>query len=66
MLSCKESTRLISDAKERQLSTKEKLALRLHILICKPCQRFSAQLDMLSNLAKEYTKKADSTDDKTS
>ncbi|VUD68948.1 hypothetical protein TDB9533_04309 [Thalassocella blandensis] len=63
MISCKQSTRLISDAKERELQFKERFVLRLHMIICKPCQRFANQLDMLSSFAKSYAQEPESNHD---
>ena len=33
-MKCRQATRLISDAQERQLMTKEKIGLNLHLAIC--------------------------------
>lgn len=47
MLTCKETSLLLSQAQERSLSRTERLALRLHLLLCKGCRNFRAQLDVL-------------------
>ena len=49
-LPCDVSTRIISDGMDRGLSRKERLALRLHLLICRPCRRFRAQLSLLRRI----------------
>jgi hypothetical protein len=40
MLSCRHTTRLISDGLDRSLSLVERLHLGVHLLGCPPCQRF--------------------------
>ena len=40
MFSCRHATRLISDGLDRSLSLGECLCLGVHLLGCRPCQRF--------------------------
>jgi hypothetical protein len=40
-LTCRHTTRLISDRLERSLSWLERLCLRVHLLGCQPCCRFA-------------------------
>lgn len=47
MLTCKETTRLLSEAQERRLALAERLALRLHLAICTGCRNFRRQLAYL-------------------
>jgi hypothetical protein len=47
MLSCKEATRLLSQAQDRRLSYGERIRLRLHLIACVACSRFSRQLAVL-------------------
>lgn len=49
-LSCDESSRLLSDHLERRLSRPERLALRLHLMICAPCRKFRRNLNLLRDL----------------
>jgi hypothetical protein len=44
LLSCKEATRLLSQAQDRRLSYGERIKLRLHLMACIACSRFSRQL----------------------
>ena len=44
MLSCKEASRLLSQGLDRRLGFAERLALRLHLLICDGCTNFSKQV----------------------
>lgn len=56
MLTCKQASQLISKSLDRELTWRERLAVRAHLLICKYCKRFSQQLIVmrvaLSRMAK--------------
>lgn len=52
-LTCKEATRLQSEAMDRRLSFLEKLGLRVHLLLCKWCRRYGEQLTFLRSAARE-------------
>ena len=47
MLSCKQSSQLISQSLDRPLTMRERVALKLHLLVCKYCKRFSQQVQTL-------------------
>lgn len=47
MLTCKESSVLLSQAQERPLGLGERLRLRLHLLACAGCTNFSRQLRII-------------------
>ena len=47
MLSCKESARLLSQRMDRDLAFGERLALRVHLAICKGCRNADAQFAFL-------------------
>jgi predicted anti-sigma-YlaC factor YlaD len=47
MLSCKETTRLVSQGLDRRLAFGERVALRVHLLICDGCRNFSRQVAFL-------------------
>jgi hypothetical protein len=47
MLSCKQASQIISQSLDRQLTMRERFALKLHLLVCKYCKRFSQQLESL-------------------
>ena len=52
MLTCKDTSRLISEAQERKLTFIEKVNLRIHILACASCRRFEQQIGFLRNALK--------------
>jgi hypothetical protein len=45
--SCKEATRLQSEAMARKLSRSERVGLRMHLFLCKWCRRYGNQLKFL-------------------
>ena len=47
MLSCKEASRLTSEALDRKLGITERLALRFHLMLCSACTRVDKQLKFL-------------------
>ena len=54
MLSCKEASQLMSAAMDRRLSIGERLALRLHLMICLGCRRFQSQMDFLRAACRRF------------
>lgn len=54
-LSCDESSRLVSDGLERPLSRTERLALRLHLMVCHRCRKFRRNLKLLRTLLRGRT-----------
>lgn len=44
MLSCKQTSQLVSQSLDRRLTLRERLAVRMHLLLCKYCRRFQQQL----------------------
>lgn len=49
-LTCEKSSRLLSDDLERPLTTVERTALRLHLLLCRSCRRFRRNIRFLRDL----------------
>ena len=47
MLSCKEVTELVSQSQDRELTVSERVALNLHLTICKGCRNFEAQIGLM-------------------
>jgi hypothetical protein len=54
MLSCKEATRLLSQAQDRPLGYSERIKLRLHLAACIACTRFSRQLAFMREAVSRY------------
>ncbi len=53
MLSCKEASRLMSEALDRKLAVRERIALRMHVVICAGCTRVEKQLAFLRQAVAE-------------
>ncbi|HEY8119376.1 MAG TPA: zf-HC2 domain-containing protein [Methylophilaceae bacterium] len=53
MLSCKQASQLISQSLDRKLSWRERIGLRLHLLICDVCTRFRKQLQIMRNYVRQ-------------
>jgi hypothetical protein len=47
MLKCRDATALVLQGEDRRLSVAERLALRVHLLICKACTRFVGQVGLM-------------------
>ncbi len=52
-LSCKDAARLLSEKRDRRLPWRTRVSLRFHMLICKMCQVYGAQLGAVSRVCKE-------------
>ncbi len=59
MMNCIEATRLISDAQEQAPSTRDRLALQVHLLLCKGCKNFSLQIPFLRRTMRAYSERVD-------
>jgi hypothetical protein len=54
MLSCKEATRLVSEKLDRELPFRQRLGLRLHVLMCRGCSWYARQVTMLDRVVGEH------------
>lgn len=50
MLSCKETTRTISEGLDRRLPLRWRIALRLHVMMCSACRAYKRQIEGLNQL----------------
>lgn len=50
IFSCREASRLVSEAQDRRLRRRERLALRLHTMMCGACRAYARQLAWLDGL----------------
>jgi hypothetical protein len=51
-IKCSEVARLTSEERERALDWKERLLVRLHLLVCPPCVRFRRHMQFLGRAAR--------------
>ena len=54
VISCKEASRLLSEAQDRPLGWLERTKLRAHLALCDLCSRFSAQLAVMREAMQRY------------
>ncbi len=54
MPTCRQVTRLQSDALDRRLSLPKRFGLRLHLLLCGWCRRYGKQIRFLRQAAHEH------------
>ena len=59
MATCREATELASRAMDERLPLSNRMALRLHLAICRSCARFSEQLQEMRRLFREETAASD-------
>ena len=59
LLSCKETTRLLSQGEDRKLAFGERVALRVHLAICKGCRNANQQFRVLRLAVKELAQAGD-------
>lgn len=55
MLSCKEVSLLISRSYDARLTWRQRLAVRLHLLVCEACRRFAGQMRFLRRAGRAFT-----------
>lgn len=60
--SCREMTRLLSDAMDRPLPWKTRVKMRVHFLICKWCERYKNQLRFLREAVRRHPEQISSDD----
>ena len=53
-LTCKEASRLQSQAQDRALTVGERLSLRMHTAVCDACTRVARQMAFLRRALREY------------
>lgn len=60
MLSCKEITALVSESMDRRLPFGQRLAVRLHLMICSFCSRYRRQLLAVCAFVGRYVEEMES------
>lgn len=59
MLSCKDSSRLMSEAEDRRLGFGERVGLRLHLAICSGCRNAARQFAFLRRAMRRLSRDDD-------
>ena len=56
MLRCNEVTRLYSTDEIRQASLRKRLAVRVHLMMCRSCQRYVQELAAIGDAVRRVTR----------
>jgi len=56
MLKCKQATELMSQSLDRTLTLKERVRLKLHLLICTGCDNFNKQMSFIHQAMQQFRK----------
>lgn len=56
MLNCRDATQLMSQSLDRKLTLGERMALKVHQTVCRPCRNCRRQLKFLRESARRYAK----------
>jgi len=59
MRSCKDTTRLLSDSRDRPLPFMTRMGLRMHLMMCYLCRRYDHQLDVIEAVVANYAASAE-------
>lgn len=59
MPSCRDATRMLSEARERRLGLGERIGLRLHLMLCTGCNNFRKQLDFIGSAMRHYRRRGE-------
>lgn len=52
MLNCREVTRLLSEGYERKLTLRERMALKMHTVMCSGCTNYARHMEVLRKAAR--------------
>jgi predicted anti-sigma-YlaC factor YlaD len=55
-LTCQQATALLSESLDHRLPLYQRILLRLHLPLCRACQRFQEQFSFLRNLIRQRAK----------
>lgn len=59
MISCKKASELLDKKSVLKLSVREKIALKLHLIICEACKRYKKQTRFLDKMLQSHSQIAD-------
>jgi hypothetical protein len=52
-MSCKEVARLVSESKDHDLTWRQRMSMRFHLMMCRMCRLYQSNLEMLSRIARQ-------------
>jgi hypothetical protein len=62
MLSCREVTRLVSESLDRELSLRQRVSTKMHLMMCRLCSRYNKQLAGLREAFRLHAMREEDTD----
>lgn len=54
MLSCQQTSLIVSQSYDRRLLWRERIGIRLHLMLCAACANFKRQMDFLRTALRSY------------
>jgi hypothetical protein len=54
MFNCREVSRLVSESVDRKIPTHRRLGVKIHLLMCRFCSRYSKQIRLLGEIVRLY------------
>ena len=58
MMTCKEGSRLVSESFDQELPLRQRIGVRLHLMMCATCNAYRRQMLLLRRLVKQYGHRA--------
>lgn len=58
MLTCKEVSKLVSESLDRQLPAHQRIAVRLHLMMCSLCRAYEKQTLQLKSILRTYARRS--------
>lgn len=55
MLSCREATRLMSEALDRSLKPSERIRLYIHVTVCAGCRNFGKHMHFIRDACRRFS-----------
>lgn len=65
MPNCQEVSLLTSRAMDEKISLKEQVGLKMHLLVCKWCRRYSKQVNLIRDIVRQQASRVKSTKSQT-
>lgn len=60
MLSCKDTSVMISRSLDRKLTLQERIGVKIHLMVCSACRRMVKQFELIRDISRQYCATEDS------
>ena len=60
MLSCKDTSVMISRSLDRKLTLHERISVKIHLMVCSACRRMVKQIELIRDISRQYCATEDS------